>query len=143
MWHIYHIRVVGRDSSMQSKFEALSTNQLILGIQSLAMTMEALKRDKKASTKSVVRKAAELMEMRGVVVERLKKLDRSYADFFPIGSWCTFRHPSHPQQVGVCQVTGYEDNTCLVLIQRGDSDLFTQGKVEPRFLTLMYIRHKY
>lgn len=128
---------------MESKLEALSTKQLILAIQGEAMEMEKLKRDKKASTRTVVKRAGQLMEMRGVVVGRLKGLDRSYVDFFPIGAWCMFRHPDHPQQVRTCQITGYEDNICLVLIQGGAPDIFIQGKVEPRFLTLMYIRHKY
>lgn len=125
-------------ANMDDKYSVFKLEYLIKQIQKASIKLADPKVKKEMTNTTYQRNMNEIREMRWSVQARLKKLDRSRPEFFPLGTFIEYKHPgSAEKRNGI--VEDHEEGYCIV---RFEGEVY-QTKVEPKFLTLKHLRNTY
>ena len=118
------------------------TEMLIKMIQKTHLSYVSKVDKGQVNVKEQAQVLSELGQMRLVVQEKLKKVDRTKPDFFPVGALVVYRDAYNEFESTVTKegtVVGYKNQ--FVQVKFSDEEFQTQ--VDPKNLTLLFIRHQY
>lgn len=124
-----------------SKYDVIKLEVLIKTIQENTVKLSDKGYKKTITPTTFARRVRELDEMRGSVIGRLTKMDRTVPEFFPIGSLVEYKPPDDPASwktspVQYGRVKAYEGRWIYMELE-GKEEMI---QVDPRNLTLRFIR---
>jgi hypothetical protein len=116
------------------KYEVIGLPYLIKQIQKASIKLSDPKVKKEMSQTFYKKQMMELRDMRWSVQARLKKLDRTKPEFFPLGTIVDYNNGETRNAV----VEDHDEGHCVI---RCEGEVY-QIKVDPRYLTLKHLRTK-